>query len=182
MEHVSGRPRRAGVDAAVRAATASLVREQGYAGTTLDQIARAAGVAKTTVYRRWSSKAELAVEVLVDLLGDPPVPVHGEEVRAAVSWLAGRIGEPGVHQLLVGLIGEAVRDEGIRTALRERLRGPFEQRLVEAWGADPRRLDLAFDVVVGSLLHRAALAGAIDPGMIDAVSALAIDLLARPDA
>jgi AcrR family transcriptional regulator len=178
MEHRPGRPRRADVDGAVRAATVRLVREHGYAGTTLDQIARAAAVAKTTLYRRWDSKAALVLDALVEVLGEPPVPRRGDDLRDTVGWLAGRIGDPAVHQLLVGLVGEAVGDPGVRTALRQRIRQPFEERLAAAWGTRPAEVDLAFDVVVGSLLHHAALAGDIDAATVDAVTALALGLLA----
>ncbi|MDH2412891.1 helix-turn-helix domain containing protein [Nocardioides sp. CER19] len=178
MEHRPGRPRRADVDAAVRAATVRLVREQGYAGTTLDQIARAAAVAKTTVYRRWDSKAELVLDALVEVLGEPPLPTHGDELRDTVGWLAGRISDPAAHGLLVGLVGEAVGNPSVRTALRHRIRQPFEDRLVAAWDADPTAVDLAFDVVVGSLLHHAALSGGIDPATVDAVTDAALRLLA----
>ena len=178
MEHRPGRPRRAEVDDAVRAATVRLVREHGYAGTTLDQIARAAGVAKTTVYRRWDSKAGLVLDALVAVLGEPPVPARGDELRGTIGWLAARIGDPAVHQLLVGLVGEAVRDPDVRASMRRRIRQPFEERLAEAWDADPVDVDLAFDVVVGSLLHHAALAGSIDPAVVDAVTDVALGLLA----
>jgi AcrR family transcriptional regulator len=177
MQPGRGRPRRDDVDAAVRAATVRLVRAQGYAGTTLDQIARAAVVAKTTVYRRWDSKAELVLDALVEVLGEPPVPQHGAELRDTVGWLAGRIGDPAVRQLLVGLVGEAVGDAGIRAALRRRIRQPFEERLVVAWDADPALVDLAFDLVVGSLLHHAALAGSIDAAVVDAVTGVALWVL-----
>lgn len=177
MEHRPGRPRRAEVDAVVREATVRLVRERGYAGTTLDQIARAAAVAKTTVYRRWTSKAELVLDALVEVLGEPPVPGRGGELRETVGWLAGRIGDRAVHQLLVGLVGEAVADPEVRTALRRRIRQPFEERLVATWGADPTSVDLAFDVVVGSLLHHAALAGTIDARTVDRITEAALALL-----
>jgi AcrR family transcriptional regulator len=177
MQHRPGRPRRADVDAAVRAATVRLVREHGYAGTTLDQVARSAGVAKTTVYRRWDTKADLVLDALVEVLGEPPVPARGDELRDTVGWLAGRISDPAAHRLLVGLVGEAVGDAGVRTALRNRIRQPFEDRLVVAWGADPMAVDLAFDVVVGSLLHHAALSGDIDAATVDGVTHAALRLL-----
>jgi AcrR family transcriptional regulator len=170
------------VDAAVRAATVALVRERGYAGTTLDQIARAAEVAKTTVYRRWPSKAELVLDALVEVLGEPPVPGAEDDlhtgVRVAVGWLAARISDPAVHQLLVGLVGEAVGDADVRTALRQRIRQPFEERLAAVWGTDLAQVDLAFDVVVGTLLHHAALAGGIEASTVDRVTDLALHLLA----
>jgi AcrR family transcriptional regulator len=178
MEHRPGRPRRADVDAAVRDATVRLVRERGYDGTTLDQIARAAAVAKTTVYRRWDSKAELVLDALVEVLGAPPVPGRDGELRETVGWLAARISDPAVHQLLVGLVGEAVGDAAVRTALRRRIRQPFEERLVAAWGADLAQVDLAFDVVVGSLLHHAALSGSIDTATVDQITDVALRLLA----
>src|SRR4051794_3451112 len=122
MEHRPGRPRRADVVGAVRAATVRLVTERGYAGTTLDEIARAAEVAKTTVYRRWPSKAGVVLDALTDRLGEPPVPGSDGHLRGTVAWLAGRIGDPAVHGMLVGLVGEAVGDAGVRSALRRRIR------------------------------------------------------------
>src|SRR3954453_20175154 len=78
-----GRPR-AGIDAVVFAATLRTIHEMGYAGATMDRIAAAAGVAKTTLYRRWPSKGALVTDCLVDAFGlayalGPfgPVPLSG---------------------------------------------------------------------------------------------------------
>jgi AcrR family transcriptional regulator len=40
-------------------ATHRLLREQGYNRLTMDAVARAAGVARSTVYRRYKDKADL---------------------------------------------------------------------------------------------------------------------------
>ena len=181
MEHRPGRPRRADVEAVVRTATVRLVGERGYAGTTLDDIARAAEVAKTTVYRRWPSKADLVLDALADRLGEPPVPSTGGHLRETVAWLAARISDPSVQGMLVGLVGEGVGDAGVRSALRRRIRQPFEDRLATAWGADPAAVDLAFDVVVGALLHHAALSGSIETRVVDAVTDVAVGLLVGAD-
>ncbi|MFT4288330.1 TetR/AcrR family transcriptional regulator [Nocardioides sp.] len=173
-----GRPRRTGVEDAVLAATVSLVREQGYAGTTLDAIAREAGVAKTTVYRRWASKGDLALDALVSIMGDPPVPGRDGTLHDAVGWMAGRIGDPEVHALLVGLVDEAVRDPDLRARLRASYRAPFEATLVEAWPLPAEQVDLAFDVVVGALLHHAAMAGSVSAELVDRVTDVAVGLLA----
>src|SRR4051812_49565847 len=92
-----GRPR-AGVNAVVFAATLSTVHELGYARATVERIAATAGIAKTTIYRRWPSKGELIVECLLDAFG--PVPLTGagraELISSAIRWIAAKIGEPGV--------------------------------------------------------------------------------------
>jgi len=175
----AGRPRRAEVESAVRRATADLVSAQGYAGTSLDQIARAAGVAKTTVYRRWASKSELALDVLVETLGTPPAPEGDVEpgLRATIGWLADQIGRRGVYHLLTGLVSEAARDTEVRRGLRERIRTPFAERVEAAWGVAPDQTDLAFDVVVGTLLHHAALAGGMDGRVVETITGVAVGLV-----
>ena len=59
-----GRPRRTESDAEILAAARELLRTRRYAAISLDEIARAANVAKTTIYRRWPSKAALVADVI----------------------------------------------------------------------------------------------------------------------
>lgn len=54
-----GRPRRAGADDEILAVARTMLAERGYGDLTVDAIAERAGVAKTTVYRRWPSKGAL---------------------------------------------------------------------------------------------------------------------------
>lgn len=58
----SERSRRAIYDAAL-----DLVTEVGYPKTTIEGIAARAGVGKQTIYRWWSSKAEVLMEAFLDL-------------------------------------------------------------------------------------------------------------------
>ncbi|MFF2851557.1 TetR/AcrR family transcriptional regulator [Streptomyces sp. NPDC058001] len=58
----SERSRRAIYDAAL-----SLVADAGYQKTTIEGIAARAGVGKQTIYRWWSSKAEVLLEAFLDL-------------------------------------------------------------------------------------------------------------------
>src|SRR2546428_11327245 len=53
-------------DAAILEATRELLVEVGMRRLTVEGVAARAGVAKTTVYRRWSSKDELALAVLLE--------------------------------------------------------------------------------------------------------------------
>src|SRR5580698_10488232 len=59
-----GRPRDPRVDTAIHRATLDLLVEDGYQATTIQAIARRAGVSAPSVYRRWSSKAELIEEAV----------------------------------------------------------------------------------------------------------------------
>jgi AcrR family transcriptional regulator len=55
----AGRPRAADTDSVILEAALALFERHGYAGLSIDAVAAAAGVAKTTIYRRWASKAML---------------------------------------------------------------------------------------------------------------------------
>jgi len=54
-----GRPRREGADEEILSVARTLLAERGYRELTVDAVAERAGVAKTTVYRRWPSKGAL---------------------------------------------------------------------------------------------------------------------------
>ncbi|XVV15987.1 helix-turn-helix domain-containing protein [Actinoplanes sp. CA-131856] len=52
----------------VRAAVVSEMAAHGFAGMTIDGVARAAEVNRTTIYRRWPTKADLLAAVVEPLL------------------------------------------------------------------------------------------------------------------
>lgn len=64
-----GRPRSVEADEAILVAAAALFAEHGYEGLRVEDVAEAAGVAKTTVYRRYPSKAELLLAAVEHLAG-----------------------------------------------------------------------------------------------------------------
>lgn len=55
------RPRNESIDVAILEAVRGILREQGFGALTIDAVASRAGVARPTVYRRWPSRASLAV-------------------------------------------------------------------------------------------------------------------------
>ena len=70
-----GRPRDPEADQAILQTTLKLLTEHGYAGLSVERVASEAGVGKTTIYRRYTTKEELvaaAVGALKDELGPPP--------------------------------------------------------------------------------------------------------------
>jgi AcrR family transcriptional regulator len=160
----------------VFAAVLSSVHELGYAGATMDRIAAAAGVAKTTIYRRWPSKGALIADCLVDALG--PIPLAGtgrdEVMPAAVRWIAAKIGEPGIGAAFAGVFVDAVNDPALREVLSTRLQDPYRLTLQEALGEPEHRVLFVIDVVVGSLLHRMGMTGA---PMVEADVAALVEMI-----
>ncbi|MEU4835145.1 TetR/AcrR family transcriptional regulator [Streptosporangium sp. NPDC023615] len=155
-----GRPR-SGVNDVVFAATLSTVQELGYARATVERIAAAAGVAKTTVYRRWPSKGALIVDCLLDAFGSVPLEASGrtELITDAIRWTAAKIGEPGVGDAFAGVFSDAVSDPALREILSARLQDPYRLALQDALGEPRERVLFLIDVVVGTLLHRMGMTG-----------------------
>ncbi len=97
--------------------------EHGYAGTTMERIATRAGVAKTTLYRRWGGVDQIVLELFSDATADAiPVPDTGsfeddlrELTRSAVDLLL----NPLAREIFDVVVGEAVHNATARTALTE---------------------------------------------------------------
>ena len=116
--------------AAIHDAGMRLFAEQGFAGTTVDQIAEAADVSRATVFHYFPTKedivfgdAPLAVEALAEALrGRPAIPA----VREWLGGLAGWIEPDLVLQLRL------VREVPGVGARRFQLYGDFERVLADA--------------------------------------------------
>jgi len=50
-------------EAAILSAARQLLNDKGYAGFSIDEVARIAGAGKPTIYRRWPTRAELLIAV-----------------------------------------------------------------------------------------------------------------------
>src|SRR5712692_8905871 len=109
-----GRPRSEQARQAVLAAAGRLVEEYGYGRVTIEAIARQAGVSKQTIYRWWSTKAEIVLEVLNEAASTiAPAPDSGSLeadvqlfLRRTVAGGRGRNG-----RMLAALMAEAQLDE-----------------------------------------------------------------------
>src|SRR5580704_702465 len=72
-----GRPRDRAVDQRVLSAAWGLLHAGGYPALNVDDVAERAGVAKTTLYRRWPTKDHLAIAAAAQILGEVPIPDTG---------------------------------------------------------------------------------------------------------
>jgi AcrR family transcriptional regulator len=81
-----GRPRSEAIDSAILDATIEELIERGYLALSVESIAARAGVAKTTVYRRWSNTIDLALAAMRSFESDVQEPPPGS-VRDQLVWL-----------------------------------------------------------------------------------------------
>lgn len=106
-----GRPRSPAADKAILRAGLKLFIEHGVDGASIEQIAEKAGVARTTVYRRWSSKEALLAEAIAVARGGPEQKAIGNRVelgslaRRLVDQLAETLTQPDYRKLMARLAG-----------------------------------------------------------------------------
>jgi AcrR family transcriptional regulator len=94
----------------VLTATLEVFAEQGYAGLSIETVAARAGVNKTTVYRRWPTKAELVSAALFQLRDETPPPADtgslAEDLLQILLRMAALLTTPRrraiMHALMVG--------------------------------------------------------------------------------
>src|SRR5688572_20753968 len=118
--------RSAATRAAILEATREILADAGVRGLTMEGVAARAGVAKTTVYRRWSSKDELALAVLIDMVEQVTAVPDLDSTRAElISFVDGSVrilGSTLMGRVMQGLVSEL--------AANPQLAASFQQRVV----------------------------------------------------
>ncbi|MEU6734277.1 TetR/AcrR family transcriptional regulator [Streptomyces physcomitrii] len=168
----TGRPRSTAADAAILEATRDALVEQGWSKLSMGDIATRAGVAKTTLYRRWPSKNELVVDTVAALFDELEVPDSGTlagDVEGVVLQFAALLDRPETRTALMAVVAESTRDEPLRDRIRSSIvdrqkrlvlqgRALAQQRgelpVEEDEQAASATADLIFDVVAGAVVHR----------------------------
>lgn len=160
-----GRPRSPRADAAILGATMRLLVADGYESLSIERVAAEAGVAKTTIYRRYPAKRDLVIAALLaasDVL-PPPGPV--DDLRAALERLVEDVVEglvrSGAIRVLASLMAADAREPGLMDAFRARVVEPRRQLIAEMLRAGVARGELRPDVdplVVAEMLAGAVVA------------------------
>ncbi len=174
-----GRPRSAEADAAITRATLRILADVGYEGLSIEGVAAAAGVGKTTVYRRYRSKAELVLATMTQVdrdAGPPPRDALGsisgtrEALRFMIRGAAVIISTPGVLPALSNLIAGPGQDTELAPAIRgqvfgpniDLLRGRIEAGIDEGEVRPDAAADAAIDAAFGALIARSLRGGVLD--------------------
>ena len=156
------RSRRA--ESAILEATIDLLGELGFGGLTIDGIAARAGVGKATIYRHWSSKAEVAVEAFkafIPPLTDPDTGSFASDVRAVVGQLVDGLSHSPLAAILPSLVEAAERDPELERLFKEFgsgrravLRNIFDRAAARGELRDGLDIDVAIDVLIGPFFTR----------------------------
>jgi len=201
MRHMNtprGRSRDSDADRRILHAARQTLFTAGYAGLAIDEVAQRAGVAKTTLYRRWPTKDHLAIAVYADMLDrDVPVTDTGEvrtdlstylkQIAAALHTVR-RAGRP-EHDAdpSAGIVAELVAAAARHADVGEAMRGLYQRRirlaveLVERAtqrgelraGTDPV---LLLDQLAGALYYRVLITGApVDDTYLERLVDAALD-------
>jgi AcrR family transcriptional regulator len=161
-----GRPRSQQAHQAILDATNEILEQIGFVDLTIDEVAQRAGVSKTTIYRRWSTKGTLVFEAFsADFLARQPLPdtgsLRGDLLGALRAWI--RVVKGTVRgRTLVGLIAEVQRDPELAEMWREHFLSPVRSQhrvMVERALSRGELLpetdpEVVLDLVYGAAYHR----------------------------
>jgi AcrR family transcriptional regulator len=177
-----GRPRDPDTELRILGATRGILAESGMRALTVEAVAARAGVAKTTIYRRYRSRHDLALAVLVDMDRTvTAVPDLGDTRRELVQLLRGTLivlGETLMGRVMQGLVTELASDPHLSGAFRDQvvaLRRGEVARVLERGvargdlrpGAD---VGLVHELLFGPLYYRLLLSGEpLEPVLADRI-------------
>ncbi len=175
-----GRPRDPALDRKILGAALDALAERGYSGLSVEAVAAAAGVGKTTIYRRFSGKDDLVAAALEALAGAVELPDTGSTRDDLTGYLE-RLHEtvlkgPGIPAF-AALLVEGHRNPRLLGRLHDRLvvrrRELFQRVLRRGVERGEVRadadLDAAADAVFGAFFARHLIGLPVTPQWIGAL-------------
>ena len=146
-----GRPRDEAIDVAILAAAVDELIDRGFIAASVESIAARAGVAKTTVYRRWPNLTDLAVDAMQTFEQQTVDPPEGT-VRDNLFWLLDGMrrkwGNPRYAALMRRVAADGTVQPEVYKQARDRLIRPHIAALqaVLRRGVDEGLIDAGTDI------------------------------------
>ncbi|MEV6839565.1 TetR/AcrR family transcriptional regulator [Streptomyces sp. NPDC051133] len=192
-----GRPRDEQADTRIIDAALELLLDRGYDQFAVDEVAARAGVAKTTLYRRWPTKGHLIVAVVARIQDSVPVEYSGD-VRADLTDYLNAITD-GLNRMRqvgrpvasgdrsAGLVAEVAAAAARHADVGAAVQAMFDRRnalvltlLEQARERGELRADadpeVLFDQLAGALYYRLLVTGRpLDAAYVDRLVAGALD-------
>jgi AcrR family transcriptional regulator len=150
----------------VHAATRELLAAEGFAATTIQAVARRAGVGASAIYRRWPSRVELIESAVfpdldaMDALDLQPAGDIAADLRGLLDGYRRLFDAPAARAAIPGVLAAYQSDPDRHRALTERIghhvRPAFRAMLA---AADPGEVDpeadpdAVLDMVIGAALY-----------------------------
>jgi len=143
--------------------------ERGVGGLTIEGVAARSGVAKTTIYRRWRDRDELALAILIDMTAAVKAPPDlGDTRRELLTFVKTATRIIKADRIVRGLVSEIATKPHLARAYRERI---VDMRLAEVKSVIDRGIAcgelrpdtdvrVAHELLVGPLFYRLLFSGA----------------------
>ena len=158
------RPRDPSVEPRIQAAARELLAAGGYDALTMEAVATRAGVGKPTVYRRWSTRAQLVFELLAEPTAPDELPDTGSferDLTEIATWMTRSMAETD-RKVMGDRLGEMVANREFSHRVSERRLGPDRDVLLPLWHRALQRGEVQPDVdgaavlddLVGILTYR----------------------------
>lgn len=159
------------VRADILTAAGALLLREGMAAFTIEGVADAAGVSKTTIYKWWPSKGALALDgyfhAVEHTLTFPDTGDITADLSTQIRAFVRLVTETPAGRVIAELIGQAQTDPDLAKALQQRYTAPRRELAVEAMRraqsrgqlrpeADP---EILVDQLWGACYHRLLLPG-----------------------
>jgi len=173
---------------AILAATRELLSEKGGARSlTVEAVAARSGVAKSTIYRRWRDKSELALDaVMIDMLPSFADPVDVGDTRKELVTFVSSVTKLFAAQpygsAMQGLVSEIATEPELARVYREQVVEPRRAQLAPVIERGIARGDLRPDadvrlmheLLVGPIFYRLFFSGGpidrkLGPRLVDSV-------------
>lgn len=179
-----GRPRSERVSRAILEAARELLVEVGFTRLRLEHVATRAGVGKATIYRRWSSKEALCLDLLLELASPH---IHVFDVGDTRAELLQAV-ENARRALTETPFGPVIRTLLSQIAVNPSIGDPFRAGIVDARRTEVGRIvargiergdlrpdadpGIATELLVGPVYFRLVFGGTLDAdfarGIVDA--------------
>jgi AcrR family transcriptional regulator len=157
-----GRPRSEAAHRAILDAARELLIEEGFTRLRLEHVAARAGVGKNTIYRRWPSKEDLTLELLLQL-AQPHLAIR--DVGDTRAELLAAVENP-IRAITESPFGPVIRAMMSQIAGNPAIGDPFRSAVVAARRAE-----------IGRVIERGISRGDL---RADADASVATELLAGP--
>lgn len=159
---IQGRPRDTSCSSRITAAALELLADVGYDRLSMEGVAERAQTSKATLYRRWSSKAELVAAAISDVgtvSEHASSRSHGRE--RLVDQLASFFGvdDPIRQQMLVGLSSALSRHPELATAVQATFDARQCREAAATLGGGQIESDLLADLAPALLFYRLLFRG-----------------------